>query len=104
MYKALKASSASKGSKASKALVQNIELQITQIVSGMDNSENVLHDGNDIGGEAKKQKKISAKLSKLNFGGGGAAAEKAEEKLAEVGTDEERRLTESMELEIHCPM
>jgi hypothetical protein len=95
MSKVFKASSASKGSKASKALVQNIELQITQIVSGLDNSENVLHDGNDIGGEAKKQKKISAKLSKLNFGGGGgggggggAAAEKAEEKLAEVCADE----------------
>ena len=70
--------SSKKSGKASKALVQNIELQITQIVSGPDNSEKVLHDGNDGGIEAKKQKKTAGKLSKLNFGGGGggAAAEK----------------------------
>jgi DNA-directed RNA polymerase II subunit RPB2 len=106
MSKVTKASTASKGSKASKALMQNIELQITQIGSKDDiNSENVLHDV-DVNGnssETKKQKKTAAKLSKLKFGGGGGlggGGEKAEEKLAEVGTDEERRLTESMELEL----
>jgi DNA-directed RNA polymerase II subunit RPB2 len=106
MSKVTKASTASKGSKASKALMQNIELQITQIGSKDDiNSENVLHDV-DVNGnssETKKQKKTAAKLSKLKFSGGGGlggGGEKAEEKLAEVGTDEERRLTESMELEL----
>jgi DNA-directed RNA polymerase II subunit RPB2 len=99
-----KVTNASKRSKTSKALTQNIELQITQIVSEKDiNSESILHDV-DLNGnssEIKKQKKMTAKLSKLNFGGGGeASGEKAEEKLADVGTDEERRLTESMEHEL----
>ena len=103
-----KVTNASKGSKVSKALTQNIELQITQIVSEKDiNSESILHDV-DLNGnssEIKKQKKMTAKLSKLNFGGGGggggggeASGEKAEEKLAEI--DEERRLTENMELDL----
>ena len=56
MSKVSKASSASKGSKVSKTLTQNIELQITQIVSEQGiSSDNILHDGNDGGGEAKKQ-------------------------------------------------
>ena len=104
MSKVSKASNASKGSKASKALTQNIELQITQIVSGVDNSKNVLHHENGNGCEAKKQKKTSGKLSKLNLGGG--------EKITEIGAgvgagagagvdeneDTERRFTENMEL------
>jgi len=93
----------SKVSKASKALTQNIELQITQIVSEKDiNSENKLHDGNGNNSETKKHKKAAAKLLKLNLGvGGGGGGEKAEQKLAEVddvNADEERRLTENMEL------
>lgn len=112
MSKASKASKGSSGSKthADTSLAQNIELQITQIVSEKDiNSDNILHD--DVGvsgssGETKKQKKMAAKLSKLNFGGSGGIAEKTEEKLiggqagagAVAGADEERRLTENMEL------
>jgi DNA-directed RNA polymerase II subunit RPB2 len=87
--------------------VQNIELQITQIDSELDiNNENILHDGNGNSSETKKQKKIAAKLSKLNLVGGGGG-EKAEKKLSEVddaneyaNADKERRLTESMELEL----
>jgi DNA-directed RNA polymerase II subunit RPB2 len=105
MSKVSKASSTSKGNKASKALTQNIELKVTQIVSEEDiNNENITHDenGNGNGVEAKKQKKTSAKLSKLNIGGG--------EKITEIGAgagagavpdenaDAERRLTENMEL------
>ena len=101
-------SSSSKiNNKSSKALVQNIELQITQIDSELDiNNENILHDGNGNSSETKKQKKIAAKLSKLNLVGGGGG-EKAEKKLSEVddaneyaNADKERRLTESMELEL----
>jgi len=106
--------SSKKSGKASKASVQNIELQITQIDSEFDiNNENILHDGNGNSSETKKQKKMAAKLSKLNLaggggGGGGGGGEKSEEKLAEVGADAsasasadaERRLTESMELEL----
>jgi hypothetical protein len=113
MSKVTKASTASKGSKASKALMQNIELQITQIGSKDDiNSENVLHDV-DVNGnssETKKQKKTAAKLSKLKFGGGGGlggGGEKAEEKLAEVGTDEEwnsNSLLPTGKVKIHCRM
>jgi DNA-directed RNA polymerase II subunit RPB2 len=101
-------SSSSKiNNKSSKALVQNIELQITQIDSELDiNNENILHDGNGNSSETKKQKKIAAKLSKLNLVGSGGG-EKAEKKLSEVddaneyaNADKERRLTESMELEL----
>ena len=57
-----KVTNASKGSKVSKALTQNIELQITQIVSEKDiNSESILHDV-DLNGnssEIKKQKNPS---------------------------------------------
>ena len=96
-------SSSKKSGKASKSLVQNIELQITQIGSESDtNTENISSHENGNGFETKKQKKMAAKLSKLNLGsgsgsggGGAGGAEKTEEKLEE--TDEERRLTESME-------
>ena len=107
MSKASKASKGSSGSKthADASLAQNIELQITQIVSETDiNSDNISSHENGNGFETKKQKKMAAKLSKLNFGsgGGGSIAEKAEEKLVggQVGADadEERRLTENMEL------
>jgi hypothetical protein len=106
MSKASKASKGSSGSKthADTSLAQNIELQITQIVSEKDiNSDNILHDDVGVSGsssETKKQKKMAAKLSKLNFGGSGSIAEKTEEKLAggKAGADEERRLTENMEL------
>jgi len=111
MSKASKASKGSSGSKthADASLAQNIELQITQIVSETDiNSDNISSHENGNGFETKKQKKMAAKLSKLNFGGGGgnSIAEKAEEKLvggqagagAGADADEERRLTENMEL------
>jgi DNA-directed RNA polymerase II subunit RPB2 len=110
MSKASKASKGSSGSKthADTSLAQNIELQITQIVSEKDiNSDNILHDDVSVSGssgETKKQKKMAAKLSKLNFGSSGGIAEKTEEKLiggqtgAGAGADEERRLTENMEL------
>ena len=46
--------SSKKSGKASKALVQNIELQITQIDSGSDiNTGNMLHDENGNGFETK---------------------------------------------------
>jgi len=130
MSKVSRASTASKKSNkasTSKSLVQNIELQITHIDSELDdmNIENASHHENGNGFETKKQKKITAKLSKLNFSGG-AGGEKAEEKLAEAdadadadadvgaeaeagayasagagaNADEERRLTESMEHEL----
>jgi DNA-directed RNA polymerase II subunit RPB2 len=107
MSKASKASKGSSGSKthADASLAQNIELQITQIVSETDiNSDNISIHENVNGFETKKQKKMAAKLSKLNFGGGGGSgmAEKAEEKLVGgqvgAGADEERRLAENMEL------
>ncbi len=92
---------ASKGSKVPKTLTQNIELQITHIDSDLDiNSDNILHHGNDGGGEAKKQKKMSSgkKLSKLNLGGG--EKEEEIEEIEEVGSvaDEERRIFENMDL------
>jgi len=109
-----KVSTASKGSgKVSKAKTstQNIELQITQIVSDSDIiTENILHDengngnGNGKGSESKKQKK----LSKLNLGSEGEKAqekyEESEEMVMAMTTttsenmDEERRLYENMEL------
>ena len=62
-----KVTNASKRSKTSKALTQNIELQITQIVSEKDiNSESILHDVvlNGNSSEIKKQKKTISNPSK----------------------------------------
>jgi DNA-directed RNA polymerase II subunit RPB2 len=107
-----KVSTASKRSgKVSKAKTstQNIELQITQIVSDSGiNTENILHDenGNGKSSESKKQKK----LSKLNLGSDGEKAQEKYEEVEEVdmgmaittttsqNMDEERRLYENMEL------
>jgi len=98
----------SKASKVSKSktpgLVQNIELQITQIVAEKDiTDENILNidvnvDGNGKSSEAKKQKKAGygsgsgsgKKLSKLNvYNGGGITSD---EKIGEILADEERNL------------
>jgi hypothetical protein len=63
MSKASKASKGSSGSKthADASLAQNIELQITHIVSEKDiNSDNILHDdvgGSGSSGETKNRKK-----------------------------------------------
>ena len=115
-----------KSGKASKTLVQNIELQITQVDNESDvmNNENASHheSGNSI--ETKKQKKTNGggnggnggngggtgkKLSKLNVTGGGK--EEEEEEVgggcdkglgiylgAGTGADEERRLVENSEM------